>query len=184
MTKCTFSLYVFLIIVTLNSCSSNSESHEGVLDVKEVEAAQADEKYDWVYETDIDKMDGTESKYASLISTNTLDFQFPYEGGSEFTLILRRNGDKTEDVLLSVDKGQFTPSLMGEEKVRVKFDNNDPVYHSFSMASDGSSDVIFINNEKAFISKLKATHDLMIEAEFYNEGRRIIEFDVSGLNWD
>ena len=44
--------------------------------------------------------------------------------------------------------------------------------------------MIFINSTKAIISKLKTSKKIIIEAEFFNEGNRQMEFDVTGFKWE
>jgi hypothetical protein len=43
---------------------------------------------------------------------------------------------------------------------------------------------IFIENPNKFLKKLKKSKTLMIEASFYNEGTKVIEFNVEGLVWN
>ena len=120
--------------------------------------------------------------YAQSISTNEIDFKPPYDGGSKFNLTVRkRNGEN--EVMLQVDKGQFMPNIADERMIKVKFDDGQPNEYSYNEASDGSSNIIFIESCQSLIKKLKTSKKLMIEAEFYEEGRKVIEFDVSGFEW-
>ena len=134
----------------------------------------------WFYTSDIDKMTSGKKLYAYCDSYTTANFQFPYDGGSTFQLVLRRES-KRNLVTLSVSKGQFVGSY--NSTLRVKFDKNKVESFSFSEPNDGTSNVIFIDSESRFINKLKKAKHLMIEAEFYQEGRVVIEFNVQGLKW-
>lgn len=140
-------------------------------------------KQNWTYQETTDEMSGDKSYFASCTSTNKLEFEFPYGGGSTFTLAIRNN-KKSNNVYLSVDKGQFKTSIMNSESCRVKFDDGQPVNFSFVSSDDGSTDIIFFNSESKFISKLKKAKKVKIEAPFFNAGRQIIQFDVDGLKWD
>lgn len=56
------------------------------------------------------------------------------------------------------------------------------------MPSDGTTDMLFIKTPtfrhlRGFVSDIKAVNRLRIEAEFFQEGRRVFEFDVAGLQW-
>ena len=42
---------------------------------------------------------------------------------------------------------------------------------------------VFIHDEEKFISQLRNANHVKIEADFYQEGRRVFEFDVGGLDW-
>lgn len=140
-------------------------------------------QYAWVYSQDESAMDGRKRYFASCRSTNEIEFDFPYNGGSTFTLTLRNMG-RGNEVILEVSKGQFMSSIASSETLRAKFDEDSPLTFSYNSADDGSTDIIFLNNAAKFISKLKKADKLMLEATFYNEGNRIIYFDVAGLKWD
>lgn len=139
-------------------------------------------KTSWVYSEDIDEMDNTETYYASTTSTNEVEFDFPYNGGSTFQLLIRNIKGKNE-VIITVSKGQFVSSYI-DNNVRVKFDDAQPVNYSYSESTSASADLIFINNSSAFISKLKKSKSLWVEATFFNEGNIIMKFDTEGFEWD
>lgn len=140
-------------------------------------------KENWEYSEDENKMDGTKQYFAQTTSTNQVDFAFPYDGGSNMDIIVRKTG-KASEVLLLISKGQFMGSIGGSSKAKVKFDDQSPVSYSYESAGDGSGDVIFLNNATNFISKLKDSKKVMIELTFFNEGNKILEFDTEGLEWD
>lgn len=150
---------------------------------KEIEIEKEEPKSIWTYTEDEDEMSGQKRYFGTCVSTNQIEFEFPYNGGSTFNLIIRNMGQGNE-VILQVSKGQFITSISSSESCRVKFDDEQPSKFTYNSASDGSSDVIFINNAKKFISRLKKAQKLMIEVQFYNAGNQIIYFDVAGLEWD
>jgi len=132
-------------------------------------------------------MDGSKKYWASLLSTNMIGFKFM--NAQTWVQLTVRNLDKKNDVMLVMRNelaGQFMPSLYSPYKTcRVKFDNIPPVNFGYnSSTSDGSSNVIFFINSQKFIANLKTAEKLMIECEFYQEGKKIIEFDVKGLEWN
>jgi len=135
----------------------------------------------WSFTEDIDKMSSKKVNYASIDANEELNFEFPYNGGSVATFTVRKKNG-TNDIYLSVSKGQFNSTFDGGQ-VRIKFDENSPRKYSFSSASDNSSDVIFINSTSDVISRLKNSKKMIIETEFFNEGTRQIEFDVTGFKW-
>jgi hypothetical protein len=137
----------------------------------------------WEYGTEKDKMSGQEMFFNSTTSTNELEFEFPYHGGSSFRLTVRNMG-KENEILLTVSKGQFMPSIMNSDNVRIKFDEEAPMDISYNSADDASADVIFLTSVSKIISKLKTSKKLMIEAPFYDAGRQIILFNVEGFTWD
>lgn len=165
-----------------NSTTSNSEqiSNESNSDKTK---KLTEVKSNWNYSTDEDKMSGDKRFFATTQSTNEIEFEFPYNGGSTFKLIVRNMG-KGNEVLMTVSKGQFMTSIMSSEKCRIKFDDGKAMNFSFNSANDASMDVIFFNSTNKLITKLKIAKKVMIEAPFYDAGRQIIYFDVEGLNWD
>ena len=91
---------------------------------------------------------------------------------------------KKNEILVGVSKGQFMPSIMESETVRVKFDDEPPFNVTYNSAADASTDVIFLSSYNKLISKLKTAKKVMIEAPFFDAGRQIIYFDIEGLVWD
>ena len=172
----------FLLVIIANLGDDEKTSSKGNQTSTEVKK-EVEKKSNWVYEQDTDKMSGTIRYFAFTTSTNKIEFEFPYEGGSTFQLIVRNMGKRNE-VLLSVSKGQFIPSIGLSENVRIKFDDEKPFYVGYDSPEDGSTDLIFLNSAQTIINKLKKAKKLMIEAPFFEAGRQIIYFDVDGFKWD
>lgn len=137
----------------------------------------------WQYSNDVDKMDGTTNYYALNTSTNEVEFQAPYGGGSNFTLGVQKMGKKPVDVYLTVSKGQFLTSVMGDKKARVKFDNEAPFNITVNGTSDGRADLVFFEPASKLLSKMKTAKKLVIECEFFQDGRRQAEFDIENFIW-
>lgn len=140
----------------------------------------------WQYSIDSsDKMDNAKVYLADCTAIDPVDLQAPYDGGSVVTLTIR-NGFKhhKNEVVVSIDKGQFMPSLEGDQSIEVKFDNEKPQSFSYNDAADGSDNVIFLNNAAQFIKKIKDATHVIIEAEFFENGSKQIEFNTNGLVWD
>jgi hypothetical protein len=136
----------------------------------------------WQYRQQEDKMRDQITRYASLESDNQLSFDFPYNGGSTGRLTLRISPKYGKDVMLRIDKGQFTCSFEGCV-VHVKFGNRPIESYSAGEPDDGTSNVLFIHNYAGFVKQLRQAKTLTIEAQFYQEGWRQLEFSSAGLNW-
>jgi hypothetical protein len=174
-------LVAFTIIMFFFSCSpegqnSASNSANGVITSKENQP-------NWAYSEEKDKMEGTTIYFASCISTNKIDFAFPYDGGSYFTLWIRKSAIGNE-IILQVSKGQFIGSFMSSGSIKAKFDDTKPVSFAYNSTNDGSMNQIFIENSNRFLKRLKKSKKIMIEALFFNEGTKVIEFNVEGLVWN
>lgn len=175
----TLSFLMFSCGPTTSSSTESSESQEST---EVVEETPEEPKPNWFYEEREDKMTGAKKYYAICESTNQIDFDFPYNGGSTMGIQVRNMGQGNE-VLITISKGQFMSNYDNSEFLRAKFDDEQPMNLSYSEPSDGSSDVIFISSANKFIAKLKTAKKLMLEAPFYNSGRQIGEFNLEGLEW-
>lgn len=139
----------------------------------------------WQYETSKDEMRGIESKFATTVSTNTVDFDFPYNGGSKLILALRKRGPEV-DVMVSITKGQI---LCGTQNCEAAFKFDGGAVQSITMSEPDShaSDLLFVAYDKIeskIISQLKNSKKLVIEVPFYQQGKKQFTFDVSGLEWN
>lgn len=169
---------LFFVAAVASSSSDDSNSSS-----KSEESASSEDRPNWKYSEEEDVMTGEKRYFASSTSTNKIDFEFPYNGGSRFYLTVRNMG-KSNEVILQVSKGQFMTSISGSQSCRVKFDDEQPLKFTYNSAADGSSEVIFFNNSKNFLTKLRTAKKVMIEAPFYSAGNQIIYFDVEGLEWN
>ena len=144
-----------------------------------------DKKENWHYDIDSsDKMEKSIIKLALCESLNKIDLNAPYDGGI-LGYINIRNGwhHKGNEAFITVDKGQFMPSLEGESSIKVKFDENKPMSFNYNEASSGSSGIIFIENAGRFLESLKKSKRVIIEAEFFDNGYKQLEFNSAGLIW-
>ncbi|MDV2687636.1 hypothetical protein RYX56_25130, partial [Alkalihalophilus lindianensis] len=79
---------------------------------------------------------GTTAKYASVVSENELDFEFPYGRGNSTTLTIRRDGEL--DAFLVIEKGQFLCNGFSDSSyVSVKFDDGPIQRFNCTDTSDG-----------------------------------------------
>lgn len=135
----------------------------------------------WGYDATPDAMRGTVTRRAWVASEDHPQFEFPYAGGSTLTLILQNRGGR-DDIVLSVDKGQFLCSPY-RGQVSVKFDRGPVQKFGCLQPSDGRSNAIFIVPARRFISQLRGAGRVTVEAEFFQAGRRQVTFQTNGLRW-
>lgn len=185
-----FSTPLLVLSLFLACCGEKEEKKEQkpkTEDKKETTQSppeeQPEEKKEvWQYEERKDEMSNEISYFAYVESTNKIEFEFPYQGGSTFTLAIR-NIKGANDAILVVSKGHFMHNLMGNEYLRVKFDAEETFNLPFASSNDGKANRIFLETN-LLLDKLKKSKKLMIEAPFFNAGRKIIKFDIEGLKWD
>ena len=137
----------------------------------------------WEYDNSEDEMRGETSYFASNESINTVELQFPYQGGTKLNILLRDNAKNGKDIMFIVNKGQIFCSYQ-DCHVNIKFDDGNVQRYETSEAEAGSSEVLFLtNNISGFVKKLKNSKTVTIEVNFYNHGAEQFKFDVSGLEW-
>ncbi len=132
-------------------------------------------------------MRGITTKYASLISENSVYFGFPYDGGSELSITLRKTTKEPSDVMFVISKGQFScDTISGRCYASFKFDDQPLQEIRLSGSTDHSSDILFIhssNDTEQFIKSLKSAKSLIIELPFYQEGHKQFKFKLPDLDW-
>lgn len=180
-----FALFlIFAGVISMCTDDTPTYDYSAPVKPKKVETEYVPPKKSWYYREDMNRMDGTKSNTAFVESITTVHFSFPYEGGTKFTLSLRNRKSKNE-VILSLDKGAFMHNIMGEERIRLKFDDNKPYYVSYGNAADGSSTDIFLTSSERLIRDIKKSSKLAMEITFFQEGTRYIEFELpEGLKWE
>ena len=135
----------------------------------------------WAYSEYHDEMGRGTTKEAHVTSSNAVHFGFPYEGETHAALKLLK-GPKGQDVIFRVERGQFVSSA-SRDYVTVRFDDGELREFEVVEPVASTSGVLFVKDEENFISQLRNANRVKIEATFFQEGRRMFEFDVGGLNW-
>ena len=103
-------------------------------------------------------------------------------GAQRAWLQLRSHPRYGKHVILSIERGQF---LCGIDpcNVTVRFDQGTPQTYTALEPADHSTTVLFIRNYDRFLANLRKSRQVYLEAQFYQEGPRVFEFDVAGLKW-
>lgn len=121
-------------------------------------------------------------RQATVRSLNEVNFHFPYQGAQRATLVLRVHPKHGRDVILTIEKGQFLCRL-DECSVAVKFDQGKPRDFVAVGPADNNTTTLFIRGYERFVAAARKAKKIYVEAQFYQEGTRVFEFDVSGLKW-
>ena len=134
----------------------------------------------WEYRTDEDKMNGGIRKYATIHSTNVVNFDRPYEGPQRAYIVIRRS-KAGQDVMFGIQRGQFMCHVF-ECTITVRFDDAPPVRMTASAPADHSTTVVFISNERNFIHKLSTAKQVRVAADIYHQGTPVFEFTTAGFD--
>lgn len=177
---------IFTVLLAIFGGTKETENNKKLNQLSgspKAEVGEPVKKENWQTTTSNDEMRGTKSTTTATMSTNQVNFAFPYDGGSNLVLNVRNN-NKSKDVIIFISKGQFICGSYDGCPVSFKFDN-DSVQTITMVGSDShDSDILFINSQKtanAVIQKLKTSKRLIIEPKFYQEGSKQFTFDVSGF---
>ena len=150
-----------------------------------VTPAEADDPVTWLYDERQDPMGRGAIKYALVVSTNAVTFDFPYGGPQEAILQLRTHPTYGKDVILRLFRAQFLCHTYDDScRVTMRFDGGKPQSFSAVGPDDHSTSTLFIQGYDRIVPQLKKAKKLQVEAMFYRDGRRVFEFDVAGLTWE
>jgi hypothetical protein len=136
----------------------------------------------WRYDEFSEKMGRGTVKIAIVRSLNEVQFGFPYSGAQRGMLQLRIHPKYGKDVMLSVERGQFLCGIY-DCQIAVRFDNGKAQNFTAVPPSDHSTTMLFIKGYDRFLASARKAKKVYIEAEFYQQGTRVFEFEISGLKW-
>jgi hypothetical protein len=189
MKKFIMAIVCLMTMVVLTSCGSNAKN-DGNFETEAREKADSIREAalvtnSWDISSETDEMYGTKKYFAQLTSTNTIEQDFPY-GKTKAAICIRNTKKYGTDVLIRVSCGQIHGSEYdGSNYVEVKFDNNPPKKYIYTEEASGSSDVIFIDKAKDFISNCKKAKDIKIAIPLFQEGRPLFLFHSNKtLEWN
>lgn len=115
-----FSFFVFSVVssyIALQSNQYNNASKD-----EQIESF-VEEPHKWDFRTSIDEVSGKSIKSATLNSSNSVEFDFPYNGGSIGSIRVRNHPRFGKDIIFDVSKGQILCSSYNGCFVTVRFDD-------------------------------------------------------------
>lgn len=152
--------------------------HDTAVKKQAAEAAAAP----WSYSQNDDPMSKGKTYYASIESSNTVRFDFPYSGTQHGTLTLRTDPKYGKDVIFSIERGQILCPSYDGCTIQVRFDDENATSYSASAAADNSTETVFIRNYSQFVEKMMKAKRVRISMNIYQEGAPVFDFDISGFN--
>ena len=124
----------------------------------------------WQYQSSVDQMTGQTIRFARTLSAN-----------QKTSLIVREHPRSGVQVLLAIQDGQLVCGIKCEMAVR--FDSGPPTTYEATDSQDGSTGIVFIQPAGRFLVAARTAHRVLIEATYYREGTRVLEFSVEGFAW-
>lgn len=144
--------------------------------------AAAEAKGEWAYRSYTDDATGKQAKTASLISKNSMNFDFPYNGTQYGNFTVRNHPRYGVDAFLTIQKGQLLCSSYNSPNVLIRFDNGAASSYSCNSPADYSRETVFIEDVGRLESRMKTAKKMYVTVNVYGEGSRTWEFNVK--NYD
>ncbi len=178
-----------VLFVCFSACSGSSNDDPDINGLKKSSATidsivqEANKPKSWEYEDEEDKMTSKKIYMASIDANELLNLRSPYDGYVIASLTIRKKAGIT-DSYLTVTKGQFLANVVDEQPIKIRFDSTKAETYYCSAASDGDSRFLFINSPGRLIARLKKAKHMIIEAEMYDNGYQLMEFNTQGFKWE
>lgn len=191
-------LGVFILLIILGNIFGDSEqtSQDGEKANDTVAVAATEDKVEdenkndkdlitWHYESSTDEMTDTKNVWASLKSDNYIEQEFPYEGDTYATIIIRYMKRYGTDVILKIDMGQIVGlDINTSNYVTARFDDAEPKKYYFDDAADMSTEQVFLRNAKDFINRCKSAKVIKVDIPMFQAGKPVFTFHVDKpLEW-
>ena len=133
---------------------------------------------EWSFSEKTDDFDGKVTKFC-IIESN--DYIKAAIGREKVMIQVRQKNNKNMDILVVTD-GVVFGNMGDSNKVRLKFDDEQPFSVGYNESANGSASVIFLRSTSKIIDKLKKSKKLVIELPVFMESRQRASFDIAGYN--
>ena len=184
-------LFLLAFIATLITGGSSSRSSSGSATSAPFSPAEPQQPVatptdglQWSYRRREDPMAKGTIYEASVESSNTVSFDFPYQGEQRGTLTLRTHPRYGKDVIFSIERGQLPCPSYDGCTVLVRFDDGSSVRYSAAGPEDNSSETLFIRDYSGFVTRMLKARKVRISPTVYQEGAPAFEFDVANFQQD
>jgi len=131
----------------------------------------------WMYAEEVDDFDGKVVKFCGIESNNYIKSSF---SRTKVRIILRQTNKKMDVIVFA--ENVVIGNLGSSDKVRLKFDDEEPFSVGYNDAANGSADRVFLRSTSKIIDKLKNSKKLVIELPVFMESGQRASFDIAGYN--
>lgn len=133
---------------------------------------------DWTYRKSIDELTKRETFHASLVSENTINLDFPYQGEQPAAILISNRGEKQPTVLFFLQRGQLICSSY-DCSFDVAFDDNAPLTLEGTEPASRSSEAMFLPDE--ILTSIQQSKEMRIRVTIHREGSHTFIFKTNGL---
>lgn len=180
------SLVIFLVISSIFFSGTENNSTSTATNSPESETKSSPESIvlgsQWSYNQVADEMSKGTAYLATVDSSNTVDFDFPYSGEQRALLALRIDPRYGKDIIFKIEKGQILCSSYEGCTVLVRFDDGKASNYTAASSADNSTETIYIRNYNRFVENMLKAKKVRISTTIFQEGAPVFEFDVSGFD--
>jgi hypothetical protein len=131
----------------------------------------------WYTQVEVDSMTGKEIKQGWTMGYNTVDLGWPY-GKIRGDIAIRHHPRFGKDAIFTVTGGQISCSEYSPCSLLIRFDENKPARFTGGGPSDHSSQTVFIRDYSRFVSELRKSKRMIIEATFFHGGAHQFFFNT------
>ncbi|WP_404655964.1 hypothetical protein [Raoultella ornithinolytica] len=131
---------------------------------------------EWKHDVTEDKMGRGSDEVASVVSSNTLSLQPPYDGKQNATFSLRSLRGENNEFVVAIEKGQIICEQDGCGLL-VRVDGEKAFRLTGAHPKDGSSDMVVGSINAEDLRKIKKSKSILIELTIYQNGEHVLEFD-------
>ena len=112
-------------------------------------------------------------------SSNKLEFDFPYNGGSVGEICIRKGRTRGFEAYITITKGQILCSSFSYCSLQARFDGKPLTNFSGISPNDGATDTMFLLPAARVANELGRSKVFKIGVKFYQSGTQVLEFDTA-----
>lgn len=127
-------------------------------------------------------MTGKIAYHASVLSSNRVNFDFPYQGPQRARLVLRTHPRWGKSLFMQIEKGQILCRSYTPCTALVRFDDGQPVRFSGTGPDDNSTETVFISPYSRFAGLMLKAKTVRVSVPIYQEGSPVFEFNVEAFD--
>jgi hypothetical protein len=169
-------------LVSSHAGSAEAKEASGLAPMLEELQRKANVGKQWSYDASTDDMSSRLSKSATVHSSNTFEFDFPYQGKQHARLTIRRHPRWGNNVIFRIERGQILCSSYSSCRIRVRFDDGGPRTLTGNEPADNSTETVFLSGYADLVSRIRKAKIMRVEVDVYHQGPLVAEFNVEGFD--
>jgi hypothetical protein len=178
---CFVFVLISIVVLVIIGSVSGGRSNQTKTATTPTETPETAAPNTWKYSTNKDDVSGKPFKDATVLSNNTEQLEFPYQGGTVGFITIRNHPRYGKDIIFQVNKGQLSCQY-NNCYISIRFDDGPVIKNYVTEPADNSHESYFLSNYKKTLAKIQASKKIYVEVTFHSQGSRTFEFNTYGLN--